>query len=479
VVAVLFRGFAFVPILLLAVSCADPVLHLGDRHGLSYAPVASYALKHPGTTLVLWDYHHDSGPSRGFDGPNAVPTSVDWVGTLVDRHLVDRVLWVSGRTLLLPNQRARQAWLIRKTAVLAPDRQKYLLGHIELVDSADLRRRVLPGPVAVTLDMDILTKDPGPDAAAFLDEIAAWIRLQRPEVVTVALSAAYQPSPAKAWSWLSRLSSTWPKGERRWILDLAPLDDQPESNEEIQAWRQWAGKPDGWRPAMGSFRPGIGVWLGAPQSVRTALLGQGITAGSPQAQDVLDAWADKDDQALEASADAARLGSYAQAGLEGLNAFWKGKIPAAPEGGGSGGLAMRLHIQGRDRGCLALWSGLADFEAGARYATALAARDPRYPEVRPDEAEQLTLQPSLFGPWRPMPDAMGFISGFHSVMVVDGTKHTLIQAPLALERGWDRRAFLEALAEKAGLGRDGWHKPGLLWYRAATVWGELPVTKPR
>ena len=461
-------------------SCSAHELHLADRHGLSFAPVAAYAAAHPGTTLVLWDYHHDSGVGPGFEGPQSRPASFDWVGTLVDRHIIDRVLWASGRNLLLPNGDAGDAWLERKTETLAPGRQRYLLERVKLTDSAALLAGRVDRPIVVTVDLDILTRDPGPQPEVFLKEIAAWIRAQNPALVTVSLSAAYQPSSERAWSWLEQLATTWPRGERKWILDLEAQPPAVESQEEAVAWKNWSRRPVGWRPAEGNFRPGAGVWLAAPARVRAALEAQKISAGTPAAHAVLEAWADPDLIPLETSAQGRNLSEAAEVAQQAIFDSWNGAEMPAPEGGATGwGLAIRIHEGGRDRGCLALWDGLKDLAAGARFAAQQSLQDPRYCLVKPVEAAGLVVQPSLFGPWRAMNGPTAFVVGFHSVMVVDGKKHTLIQAPLAVERAWDQAAFLDALAEKAQLGPGGWHRKDLKWFRAVTLWGEAPVTRPR
>jgi AMMECR1 domain-containing protein len=57
---------------------------------------------------------------------------------------------------------------------------------------------------------------------------------------------------------------------------------------------------------------------------------------------------------------------------------------------------------------------------------------------------------------------------------------TLLQASLAVERGYDREAFLRVLSRKAGLGEDGWKRGGPTFRRAATIWYLRPmITDPK
>ena len=82
-------------------------IHIHDRHGLSYDYVKAYAQAHGPVTLVLLDYHHDIN----FDSP--VLTSYNWVGNLIEENYVNKVIWLSGKKLLLPNRNSRMAWLER------------------------------------------------------------------------------------------------------------------------------------------------------------------------------------------------------------------------------------------------------------------------------------------------------------------------------------------------------------------------------
>ncbi len=430
--------------------------------------------------MVLFDYHHDFGPGPGLDGPSTIPTSVDWVGTLVDRGWVKKVYWISGKALALPNRNARLAWLRRKTSALAPERQKSLLDRVELLDAEVLLSKHLDGPVAVTLDLDILTKNPGPDPSLFLDQIAAWIRVQNPPVVTVALSSAYQSDPAQGWAWLERLVDQWPQDGRIWQLAGGKEAGLPESGEEEAAWQFWEGKPASWTPFTGSFAPDTGTWVAAPPAVRRAVLKHDPQALDQGARAILSAWRDPDLAVLEALPEAQRLREIAQVAREALNQTWQGKDPPAPEPASvPWGFAIRLRAKGLDRGCLALWAGASNLLAASRYGAQQAAVDPRYPPVTSQEAADLVIQPTLFGVWRPIPGPEDFVRGLHSLMVVDGTHRTILQAPLVWERRWTKDEFLTALSLKAGLGPTGWHQPRLQWFRAATVWGNFPFTTPK
>ena len=159
-------------------------IHLHDRHGLSYETVKAYAQKHGALTLVLLDYHHDIRPE--IQNVN----SVNWVGKLIEEDYVKKVIWLSGKKLLLPNRNARMAWLERSIKNAYPQTADKMRQAVQLVDWDDLQAVELTGPFAITLDFDVFMKDPGNPPELFVDELCNWIQKQKPELVTLAFSAA-------------------------------------------------------------------------------------------------------------------------------------------------------------------------------------------------------------------------------------------------------------------------------------------------
>lgn len=455
-------------------SCARPELHLHDRHCLSYPLVASYAKSHPGTTLVLLDYHHDVGPV-GDD-----PSSSNWVGLLLRDRAVSRVLWVSGRDLLLPNRNARLAWLRRKLASFPPSEASRIESRITLADWHELEKKRLGGPLIVSLDFDLFCHDPGNPPERFVDEIGAWMRRQSPGLVTLALSAAYEGDAPSAWSRLERFAALYGRGasgRAAWFLEAGSRDPAAEGEEERTAWRLWDSRREAFGRRDAAFMPGAGIWISPPTGLRAALLRLGIRPGDETAKDMLSGWRDGDRADLERRFPQSATDEALAAAAVALEEVWRGgaPIPLKP-GAAASGLALRIQKNGSDRGCLALYRGVSDPLAAAAYCASLAARDPRYPAVLSVERPALDLELSMFGPWREMSDPRDFRPGLDSLMLVDGDKLTLLQAPVASERGYGREKFLARLSNKAGLGEGGWKGRGLRYMRAATIWSRRPLS---
>ncbi len=427
----------------------------------------SYAGKHPGTTLVLFDCHHDIGPL----GEEAL--SANWVARFLSDDRDARVIWVSGLDLVAPNRDARLAWLRRGLVSFAPGEAARLESRVELATWHELEERDLGSPLVVSLDFDIFCHDQGSLSERFLDEIGAWTRRQNPGLATLALSAAYEDDPSSAFGRLGRFVAGWSADARRsaWFLEAGPRNPKPEGREEREAWRLWEERPDVFKGPDAAFFPGAGIWIAPPEGLLSVLLALGARPGDETAKDVLSGWRDADIAELGRRFPQVAMDALLAASASALEDAWKGKNPTMPESGTSGlGLALRIQSDGRDRGCLALYRDVADPVAAAAYCARMAARDPRYPAVLPEEAPGLDLELSLFGPWRAMKGPLDFRPGLDSLIMIKGRDVTLLQAPVAVQHGCGREEFLARLCGKAGLGPELWRGHGLRFMRSATIW---------
>ena len=454
-------------------SCTRQEVHIHDRHSLSYPLIASFGKKHSGTTLVLIDYHHDIG------SPDFRILSSNWVGRLLQDTTIDKVLWVSGRDLLLPNRNARIAWLRRTLRHYAPSDAAAIEGRIELADWQSLREQTLPGPVAVTVDFDSFSHDPGDPPERFVDEIARWIARERPELLTLSLSAAYQKNPEIAWDCLERFIDVYSvlSPGSSWHLESGPYGQKAEGTEELTAWRTWENQRGIFGRRNMSFLPGASIWIAPPLALRERLLSLSMTAGDEASADILKGWADGGAREMEVTYPSSATDEALAAAAVSLEAGWFGALQSLPKtGSGNFGLVVRIQSNGGDRGCFAVYQGLSDLPSSAAYCARLAGKDPRYPEVQASEESTIDLEVSIFGPWEIMKNPEDFLPGLDSVLLKRGNETTLLQAPVAAERGYDRAVFLSRLSNKAGLGLDGWKKPGSTFYRAKTVWSRRSLS---
>ena len=82
---------------------------------------------------MLLDYHHD------INSDTNELTSYNWVGKLIEENYLEKVIWLSGKKLLLPNRNSRMDWLNRSLQNSYPQTVEKIKQAVELVDWYDLQ----------------------------------------------------------------------------------------------------------------------------------------------------------------------------------------------------------------------------------------------------------------------------------------------------------------------------------------------------
>lgn len=116
-----------------------------------------------------------------------------------------------------------------------------------------------------------------------------------------------------------------------------------------------------------------------------------------------------------------------------------------------GAVFVTLRSGGELRGCIghvqareALWESTRDMAAAA------AARDSRFPPVRPQEVPGLGIEITVLSPMSPLrPDEIRV--GVHGLYVEKDGVTGLLLPQVAVEWGWTAEEFLRRTFEKAGL----------------------------
>ena len=470
----------FTSILFISCGRKKTQIHLHDRHGLSYDLVKSYAQEHGAVNLVLLDYHHDIRPE--IERVN----SVNWVGKLVEEDYVKKVIWLSGKKLLLPNRNSRMAWLERSLKNSTPDIADKMRNAVELVDWYDLQDLKLggkggkaggyDGPFVITLDFDLFTKDPGEVPEQFVDELCSWIQKQKPELLTMCLSASYQPDPEKAWSWLNRFAANYKRGAE-WYLESGEFGEKEESKDDFAAHKKWAENPSFFKKYESPFYSGGYLWQNVPDFLRKSLIDKRVRAENKAGQEILACWNDKKFVSLKQTFNEEKLYEMSVLSKQTMREFFEGKDFKSPDQNimtnkETYGLAVRFRNSEVDRGCLSLYTGILyeDINEAIQYCAQEALVDPRYMNIQPEEESSLITNISVFSDWEGMKSCFDFTPGLHSLLLEDSNgEKTLLQASIALERNYSREEFLSRLSNKAGLGGNGWKNEGLKYYKALTI----------
>jgi len=182
---------------------------------------------------------------------------------------------------------------------------------------------------------------------------------------------------------------------------------------------------------------------------------------------------------LRETYDAERLKGILQSAREGIFRVWiNGQMPVLPPLSTNEGLAVRLIVKEKDRGCLAWYKNTGDMNLFAEFCAAQALSDPRYEPLRPEEVEDTLVEVLIFGRWEDMFTPEDFIPGSHNLWLADGPENTILQASIAVQRHHTKKDFLEKICLKAGLDKNAWSEnKDLVWRRSAAVWITEPLLK--
>ena len=181
---------------------------------------------------------------------------------------------------------------------------------------------------------------------------------------------------------------------------------------------------------------------------------------------------------LRESYDENRLKEILQSAREGIFRVWNdGETQVLPPYGTNEGLAVRLIVKGKDRGCLAWYKNSGDMNLFAAFCAAQALKDPRYEPLRPEEAGDALVELLIFGAWEDMSTPEDFIPGSHNLWLADSSNNTILQASLAVQRHYSKKNFLEKICVKAGLEKNAWNEnKNLVWRRSPAVWITEPLS---
>jgi len=116
------------------------------------------------------------------------------------------------------------------------------------------------------------------------------------------------------------------------------------------------------------------------------------------------------------------------------------------------GAFVTLEIRGKLRGCIGyIASSKPLIETVAEAAEASAFHDTRFPPLRREELETVTIEISVLSPLNRIDSVEEIRVGEHGVLVRRGFQSGLLLPQVATEYGWNRKTFLENACRKAGL----------------------------
>ncbi len=124
------------------------------------------------------------------------------------------------------------------------------------------------------------------------------------------------------------------------------------------------------------------------------------------------------------------------------------------------GAFVTLSVKSQLRGCIGTLAAKSPLHLTvAAMAQAAAFEDPRFPPLTPADLGSLEIEISVLSPITPLPDPDQVEVGRHGLVVQKGQRMGLLLPQVAREFAFDRRQFLEAVCEKAGLAPGCWKDP--------------------
>jgi hypothetical protein len=137
------------------------------------------------------------------------------------------------------------------------------------------------------------------------------------------------------------------------------------------------------------------------------------------------------------------------------------------------GAFVTLKKDGDLRGCIGRFEAVEPlYKVVSQMAIAASTQDSRFPEVRPDEFDEIDIEISVLTPLRKINSIDEFQMGKHGIYMKKGYSTGTFLPQVAQETGWTKEEFLGHCArDKAHIGWDGW-KDAELYVYEAYVFGE-------
>ncbi len=137
------------------------------------------------------------------------------------------------------------------------------------------------------------------------------------------------------------------------------------------------------------------------------------------------------------------------------------------------GAFVTLRKGGELRGCIGhLRADTPLYRTMQEMAVATATEDPRFPPLTRKELDAVTIEISVLSPFHRLTDPSQVEVGTHGLLILKDGRQGLLLPQVAVEEGWDRRAFLDGLCRKAGLSERCWREGATLYAFTALVFGE-------
>lgn len=121
------------------------------------------------------------------------------------------------------------------------------------------------------------------------------------------------------------------------------------------------------------------------------------------------------------------------------------------------GAFVTLKKHGKLKGCIGRIEASSPlYKVVSNMAIQSATGDPRFPSLKKDEVDDITIEISVMSKPKEVEKAEEIEIGKHGLIVRKGAYSGLLLPQVATEHDWGKREFLENTCYKAGLPKNAW-----------------------
>jgi len=137
------------------------------------------------------------------------------------------------------------------------------------------------------------------------------------------------------------------------------------------------------------------------------------------------------------------------------------------------GCFVSIKMNGKLRGCIGNFvSDKPLMLLIQEMAVAAATKDPRFYPMKKQDLADFRVEISVLSPLQKIAGIDEIEVGTHGIYLERNFHRGVLLPQVATEYGWDRDAFLQQTALKAGMGRDDWKENTDIYIFSAQVFGE-------
>lgn len=137
------------------------------------------------------------------------------------------------------------------------------------------------------------------------------------------------------------------------------------------------------------------------------------------------------------------------------------------------GCFVSIKMNGKLRGCIGNFiSDKPLIQLVQEMAVAAATKDPRFYPMKKQDLAEFKVEISVLSPLQKISSIEEIEVGTHGIYLERNFHRGVLLPQVATEYGWDRDAFLQQTALKAGMGRDDWKENTDIYIFSAQVFGE-------